>query len=111
VVSAVYWSLILFFPSLILKQQLVASEPSSSLTVPELIWIPLDTDLSLHAAPAVTLLVDFLLFEKKYTKKQVRIWAPLVTLLCGTGYSCWVEYCASYNKICKCLCFSSIVRY
>jgi len=64
-----------------------------------LMRIPLKIDLSLHLAPVVTLLADFALYEKKYTKKQVQIGAPLVVLGCGTWYACWVEYCASYNKI------------
>ncbi|OJA10951.1 hypothetical protein AZE42_04646 [Rhizopogon vesiculosus] len=98
VVSAVYWSLFFFFPFLILPPQVAASEPSSSSAVPELLRIPLNVDLCLHVTPAVTLLADFLLFEKKYTKKQVQIGAPLVAFLAGTWYACWVEYCASYNK-------------
>ncbi|KAG0705903.1 FAR-17a/AIG1-like protein [Suillus ampliporus] len=98
VISAVYWSLLLLFPSLILQAQLPGSEPSSSQTVPNLTWVPLDIDLSLHLAPFVTLLADFVFFEKKYTRKQVQIGAPLVVLVCGTGYACWVEYCASYNN-------------
>ncbi|KAG1756523.1 FAR-17a/AIG1-like protein [Suillus paluster] len=98
VISAVYWSLLLLFPSLILQRPLLGSEPSSSLAVPELIWIPLKIDLSLHLAPLVALLADFTFFEKKYTRKQVQIGAPLVVLVCGTWYTCWVEYCASYNN-------------
>ncbi|KAG1891274.1 FAR-17a/AIG1-like protein [Suillus subluteus] len=98
VISAVYWSLLLFFPSLILQRQLPGlSEPSSSSTLPELARIPLNIDFSLHLAPVVTLLADFFFFEKKYTKKQVQIGSPLVVLACGTWYTCWVEYCASYN--------------
>lgn len=95
VISTVYWSLLLFFPSLILLPGL--SDPSSS-AVPELIWIPFNIDFPLHLAPVITLLADFFFFEKKYTKKQVQIGAPLVVLVCGTGYACWVEYCASYNN-------------
>jgi hypothetical protein len=49
----------------------------------------------------VTLLADFIFFEKKYTKKQVQIGSPLVVLACGTWYACWVEYCASYNHTCE----------
>ncbi|EGN95389.1 hypothetical protein SERLA73DRAFT_142019, partial [Serpula lacrymans var. lacrymans S7.3] len=56
VVSAVYWSLLLLFPSLILQRKL-ESEPSSSSQVPEIIRIPLNIDLALHAVPALTLLV------------------------------------------------------
>ncbi|KAG1905975.1 FAR-17a/AIG1-like protein [Suillus fuscotomentosus] len=90
VISAVYWSLLLFFPSLILQRQLPGlSEPSSS--------IPFNIDFSLHLAPVITLLVDFIFFEKKYTKKQAQIGSPLVVLACGAWYSWWVEYCASYN--------------
>ncbi|KAG1762070.1 hypothetical protein EDD22DRAFT_596148 [Suillus occidentalis] len=49
VISAVYWSLLLFFPSLILQRQLPGlSEPSSSSTLPELARIPLNIDLSLY---------------------------------------------------------------
>lgn len=85
-----------------------ASEPSSSAVAPPLMRIPLNVDLSLHVAPVITLLADFVFFERKYTKKQVRIGAPLAVLLCGTWYSCWVEYCASYNKTCEHLYFPSV---
>lgn len=101
VISAVYWTLILFFPAWILQRQLSASEDSSPQAALALMRIPLKIDLSLHLAPVVTLLADFALYEKKYTKKQVQIGAPLVVLGCGTWYACWVEYCASYNKICE----------
>ncbi|KAG2157368.1 FAR-17a/AIG1-like protein [Suillus clintonianus] len=98
VISAVYWSLLLFFPSLILQRELPGlSGPSSSSAPPALMRIPLDIDVSLHLVPVFTLLADFIFFEKKYTKKQVQIGAPLVVLACGTWYACWVEYCASYN--------------
>ncbi|KAG1875032.1 FAR-17a/AIG1-like protein [Suillus tomentosus] len=98
VISAVYWSLLLFFPSLILQRQLPGlSEPSSSSTLPSLARIPFNIDFSLHLAPVITLLVDFIFFEKKYTKKQAQIGSPLVVLACGAWYSWWVEHCASYN--------------
>ncbi|KAG1803625.1 FAR-17a/AIG1-like protein [Suillus plorans] len=73
------------------------SEPSSSSTLPSLARIPFNIDFSLHLAPVITLLVDFIFFEKKYTKKQAQIGSPLVVLACGTWYSWWVEHCASYN--------------
>lgn len=99
VISTVYWSLLLFLPSLILQRRLPGlSESSSSSTLPELVWIPFNIDFPLHLAPVITLLADFFFFEKKYTKKQVQIGAPLVVLACGTCYACWVEYCASYNN-------------
>ncbi|KAG1754499.1 FAR-17a/AIG1-like protein [Suillus lakei] len=96
VVSVVYWSLSLFFPSLIQLPGLF--EPSLSSSLPALARIHLHIlDLSLHLAPVVTLLADFFFFKRKYTKKQVQIGAPLVVLACGTWYASWVEYCASYN--------------
>jgi hypothetical protein len=112
VISAVYWSLLLFFPSLILQRQLPGlSEPSSSSTLPELARIPFNIDFSLHLAPVITLLADFIFFEKKYTKKQVQIGSPLVVLACGTWYASWVEYCASYNHTCEFLHFPLIACY
>lgn len=58
--------------------------------------IPLDIDISLHAAPAITLLLDFLLFETKFSKQRVR-YAPLVVGVATLWYACWVEYCAQQN--------------
>lgn len=64
--------------------------------------IPLRLDLSLHAVPAITLLADFLLFEKKYTKKELLYGAPAVSLGYTVFYAWWVERCASFsNGRCK----------
>jgi len=62
--------------------------------------ISLRVDLALHAAPAIALVLDFFLFEKKYTRYQVVRVAPLTAILFGIWYVSWVEYCASQNGRC-----------
>ncbi|KAI0082744.1 hypothetical protein K474DRAFT_1654899 [Panus rudis PR-1116 ss-1] len=97
VISTIYWTLLLAMPHLILRPDSpVDSEPSASSEAPGFSRIPLSTDLALHAVPGVALLLDFLLFEKKYSKKQVRYGFVLMALV-GTWYSVWVEHCAKYN--------------
>ncbi|KAK7693643.1 hypothetical protein QCA50_003212 [Cerrena zonata] len=100
VISSVYWSLLLAFPELILRPEgSTGSEPSSSEAAPEPYRIPLQIDLALHAAPAISLFADFLLFEKKYSDKQAKIGGFVVAALSGIGYSWWAEYCAKHNGI------------
>ncbi|KAF8969985.1 FAR-17a/AIG1-like protein [Flammula alnicola] len=96
VVSLIYWSLLLLFPKLIIPQ--VMSESSSSATAPVLFRLPLSVDLSLHAAPAVSLMLDFFLFEAKYNKRDVRVAAPIAVVAFALWYCIWVEYCGKMNK-------------
>lgn len=97
VISSIYWTLLLFFPSLILQKMSTEQEPSSE-AEPELLRIPLKVDLALHASPLISLLIDFFAFESKYSAKQVISVAPLVVLLSTIWYASWVEYCASFNS-------------
>ena len=102
VISGIYWSLLLFKPDLILRAPEAGEwEPSSSSKAPDLIRIPLKLDIALHAAPGTTLLLDFFIFEQKYTKDYAQQGGAIVAALAGLWYSCWVEYCASVNGICK----------
>ncbi|KAI6035989.1 FAR-17a/AIG1-like protein-domain-containing protein [Pisolithus microcarpus] len=71
VVSSVYWSLRTFAPSLILLPTETSSTSSSP--VPGLIKLPLPTDLAMHLAPFVSLLIDFTLFEPKFSSRQMAI--------------------------------------
>lgn len=105
VVSSIYWSLLLFMPHMMLRP-LDAIEgfiqpdelvPSSSNAVPQLLRIPLPLDLALHAAPAISLLLDFSFFEKRYGKKRAFFGGIAVCTVAAVGYATWVEYCASYN--------------
>jgi len=95
VISTIYWTLMLFFPSLILQTD--PSIASSTGEAPLLLRIPLRMDLALHATPALSLLADFVLFERKYTKKQALVGAPIVAGAATLWYSWWAEYCASFN--------------
>ncbi|KIJ16788.1 hypothetical protein PAXINDRAFT_74533, partial [Paxillus involutus ATCC 200175] len=98
VISTIYWSLVLFFPTLILRPELPkASEPTSSSAAPKLMIIPFKTDLALHATPLLTLLFDFFVFERKFTKAQISKGAPAVVLVYGIWYASLVEYCATFN--------------
>lgn len=99
VVSLIYWTLILLLPTLIIQKDPSVSEPSDSPVA--LVRIPLPTDLSLHFVPAAAQLLDFLLLERPFSLKEVRVFAPRMAALFGLWYSIWVEYCASYNGRCE----------
>jgi len=96
VISSIYWTLLLLFPSLILQKMSTEQEPSSE-AVPELLRIPLNVDLALHASPLISLLIDFFAFEKRYPAKHVKGVAPLVVLVSTIWYASWAEYCATFN--------------
>ncbi|KAJ3913507.1 FAR-17a/AIG1-like protein [Lentinula edodes] len=95
-ISSIYWPLLLLATQLILQNG--SSEPSSSPHAPQpLLRIPLPMDLSLHAVPALTLLADFLLFEKKYTRKEIRYGGTGISVVYTVFYAWWVERCAGFN--------------
>ncbi len=71
--------------------------------MPEPQRLPLSTDLALHAAPAISLIIDFYLLERKYPKSVSRYGSFVLAAIVGTWYACWVEYCASYNGFCASL--------
>ena len=75
-------------------------EPSASKTLPEPERLPLQTDLALHAAPALALIIDFYFLERKYPKFVSQYGSLILASALGTWYACWVEYCASYNGVC-----------
>jgi hypothetical protein len=60
---------------------------SSSPGVPALARLPLVHDLSLDAAPGLTLLPYFFLFERKYSPAAARYAAPLASIAYCFGYS------------------------
>lgn len=103
VISTIYWTLLLFFPTLII--QVMTSEnsaPTSSPNAAELFRIPLTVDLALHAVPALSMILDFFFYETKYTEKEVQFGAPAALSVYAVGYGLWVEYCAKQNKgICE----------
>lgn len=101
VISTIYWGLLLFMPHLILRApeqgEWQPNVPTDD--VPDLMRVPIKLDLALHAVPGTALIMDFFLFEVKYSKKTARYGGALVALLATVWYSCWVEYCASHNGI------------
>ncbi|KAL1686907.1 FAR-17a/AIG1-like protein [Schizophyllum commune] len=97
VVSSIYWTLLSVAPFLLLAENPGEATPSSSSEMLALMRIPLNMDLALHAVPAVTLLIDFLVFERKYSAGAVRYGAPLAVVLSTVGYGSWAEHCAKYT--------------
>ncbi|KAF8912678.1 FAR-17a/AIG1-like protein [Mucidula mucida] len=97
VVACVYWPLMMFLPYAILRAEAAGnSEPTFSNQMIKLARIPLSVDLALHAVPAASLLLDFIIFEKKYSKSAQSYAMPLVGA-CALFYSSWAEYCGSIN--------------
>ncbi|KAJ7098030.1 FAR-17a/AIG1-like protein [Mycena belliarum] len=90
IVSSIYWTLLLTVPHLLIQQM-----PTE--TSPIVASIPLHIDLSLHAAPCVSLLTDFMICERKYGRTAIRYVAPALTLACTVWYGWWAEHCASKN--------------
>lgn len=104
-ISGIYWTLICFAPALILPPAAQSTpgsvEPSSAEAAkPDLAFVSLDIDLALHAAPALSLLADFFLLERRFSASQVRKQATLLSVIVGVWYGWWVEHCAVYNKTC-----------
>jgi hypothetical protein len=94
VISSIYWTLLLAAPTLILPPSPQNTVPTSSSEVPALMRLPLEHDLALHAAPALALFADFILFERRYSAGAASYGAPAAALIYCAFYSTWVEYCA-----------------
>ncbi|TEB31282.1 hypothetical protein FA13DRAFT_1764169 [Coprinellus micaceus] len=97
VISSIYWTLLVFFPHLIVASIQQPGAPSSSSEAPAPFYLPLSIDLALHAAPAIALATDFFAFESKYTEKEVRTAVPTIMVAYTLFYSSWVEFCATKN--------------
>ncbi|KZT11269.1 uncharacterized protein LAESUDRAFT_671055 [Laetiporus sulphureus 93-53] len=102
VVTSIYWSLLLLLPEMILRPMVAGEAPHPDASVPSssekaLIHIPLNVDLALHASPAIFLLVDFYLVERKYTRTQAVFGGTVLCAIAGAAYGSWVEYCAKSN--------------
>jgi len=91
VISTIYWTLISFFPHLIMSR--------TSRDGGELINLPMTLDLTLHVSPLITLLIDFFAFERKFSKSYVQRVAPAVAISFAVWYASFVEYCAMFNEI------------
>ncbi|KAL1740628.1 FAR-17a/AIG1-like protein [Schizophyllum fasciatum] len=98
VVSSIYWTLLNIAPFLLLAKEEPGEATPSSSEMLALMRIPFDIDLALHAVPAVSLLLDFFLFERKYSESAVRNGAPVAVVLSTIGYSSWAEHCAKHTN-------------
>ncbi|KAF8557264.1 hypothetical protein OG21DRAFT_345094 [Imleria badia] len=96
VISTIYWSLLLFLPHLILPPT-PPSQPTRG-AAPEFLSLPLPIDLALHASPLFTLLIDFFVFESKFSKTYVHKAAPAVIMVFSVWYASFVEYSATSNR-------------
>ncbi|THH26947.1 hypothetical protein EUX98_g7242 [Antrodiella citrinella] len=100
VISTIYWTLLFVCPQLILREdESLDTEPSSSVEAPTFTRIPLQMDIALHAVPAISLLLDFFLLERKYSTKHAVYGGFIVAASSGIWYSWWVEECGKYNGI------------
>jgi hypothetical protein len=70
--------------------------------------IPVAMDLALHAIPALSLLLDFYIFETKFSSYEVNRRATVIAATWCVWYSAWVEYCASYNGHCELFIYSAV---
>ncbi|KAJ9102343.1 hypothetical protein QFC21_002743 [Naganishia friedmannii] len=101
-ISTIYWGLILLAPSLIVPDMAsfnndTTGPPSSSSEAPQLLRIPTWIDVSIHGVPAIVLVIDFFIREKKY-RAPVSTWGAIIlSAIAGLAYSIWVEHCAAYN--------------
>jgi hypothetical protein len=109
VVTSFYWTLLFVRPALI---GILKPDPDKPVRSPSirlaLIGIPLPIDLALHLVPCLSLFADFIIFEKKFTGREASYGVATVISLATLWYSCWVEYCARFNGVCKHLFFSRI---
>ncbi|EJU05567.1 hypothetical protein DACRYDRAFT_20009 [Dacryopinax primogenitus] len=101
-ISCIYWGLILTAPHLILPRLpvgdnsfgFIPGETTGELVV---VYIPLHLDLALHAVPGISMALDFLLFEKKYTWHEMWMQAPGMVLLFVFWYGGLTEYLGELN--------------
>ncbi|EPT06093.1 hypothetical protein FOMPIDRAFT_1110353 [Fomitopsis schrenkii] len=103
IVTTVYWTLLIFWTEMILAARPIpidSPEPDElvpSFADPAIVRIPLKTDLAMHAVPAVALLIDFFLIERKYTRRQAIWGGTAMTVLACSVYAPWIEYCSEFN--------------
>jgi len=96
----------LFFPVLIVANiPGQGPEPTSSGAAPPPYRLGLDVDLAVHALPAISLFLNFVLFEKKYSRKEVWYGAPAMASAMAVWYSSLAEYCGKLNGTCKSVAF------
>ncbi|KAH9842702.1 FAR-17a/AIG1-like protein [Rhodofomes roseus] len=103
IVTSVYWTLLIFWTEMILAARpLPIDSPNPdelvpSFSEPTIMRIPLRIDLALHAVPAISLLLDFFCFERRYSRGQAIYGGIIMTALACLSYAPWIEHCAKVN--------------
>ncbi|KAH9857046.1 FAR-17a/AIG1-like protein [Lenzites betulinus] len=100
VVAAIYWNLRLFMPEMLFGWDTPGTttpveESGSEVLSQEVVYLPVD--LALHAAPAITMFIDFYFIEERYSK-GASLWGSIICVgFAGSWYGWFVERCARYN--------------
>ena len=76
----------------------------------ELIVTPLSADLSMHAAPFIALVSDFIWCEPKFSRRQMNRVAPVVILAYGALYGGMLEFLAKCDGYCECRVFEDFIE-
>ncbi|MCO5589615.1 hypothetical protein L7F22_043583 [Adiantum nelumboides] len=93
-ISLLYWPILLLDPSLLIPPRKVMNPDNPAQLIWETVRLPLLDDLSFHAAPAIFLVLDYLIFEPPFPKE---IHPAAVSALSTAAYGIWVEICANKN--------------
>lgn len=102
IVTLIYWSLLIFIPSLIIPAESVQLDPSLDLAgtpqvLPESTRLPLAHDFLLHVVPTAAQILDFLLFHRSYPKRTLSFSAPIVHAIAGICYAFFIEFHCSVD--------------
>lgn len=125
IISMLYWTILTINPDLLVPPRKVASPDNPAQFIFETVRLPLSIDLSMHAAPAIILLVvsmewgrgrlardihrrsvadcilrysacqDYLFFSPPFPRSTRPVLLSAVTV---AGYSVWCEICAAKNN-------------
>ncbi|KAL7422239.1 hypothetical protein Q5752_002885 [Cryptotrichosporon argae] len=103
-ISSIYWPLVLFAPALMFPpapEHATTPEPSAvaagDAPADLLFRIPLWMDLSMHALPALALVFDFFIFERRFRPPYSTLGAVALAGTFGTAYALWIEHAAVVN--------------
>lgn len=93
-ISMLYWPILLLDPSLLIPPRKVMNPDNPAQFIWETVRLPLLDDLAFHAAPAIFLVLDYLIFEPPFPQE---IHPAAVSAFSTAAYGIWVEICASKN--------------
>jgi hypothetical protein len=95
---------VLYYPILLTRPELVlphAEKSAAAASVPRLLYRPLPVDFAIHAVPALSVLLDFLVFGTKFMRREVEVEASAYVFAFANWYACFLEWTASHNGDCE----------